>query len=117
VTTDDVRAALVELARELATVLPARADAIAAAFARARANPESSEAREELRGLAHRMRGTAGSHGFHDLSVEAGSIEDEILSRAGSVIPESAWALLAARVESIRAGAARAADDAAKAGA
>jgi HPt (histidine-containing phosphotransfer) domain-containing protein len=108
---DAVRAALRELARELAPLLPERAEAIAAAFAQAHANPESGEAREALRVLVHRMRGTAGSHGFHDLSVEAGCIEDEILAGDERGIDEATWTELAARVETIRAGAARAARD------
>jgi hypothetical protein len=109
---DAVRSALRELARELAVLLPARADAIAEAFERARANPSSVEARESLRVLAHRMRGSAGSHGFDGLSREAGVIEDCLLAGKESLAAD-VWSLLAARVGEIRAGAERAAREAA----
>ncbi|MGO8995015.1 MAG: Hpt domain-containing protein [Polyangiaceae bacterium] len=113
---DAVREALRELAREMAALLPERADAIAKAFERARANPESGEAREGLRVLAHRMRGSAGSHGFAELSRDAGVIEDEILA-AGSILTAEVWALLAARVAQICAEASRAAREASAEGA
>ena len=110
-TEDPVRAALRELSRELAVLLPERARAIAAAFDRARANPESVEAREALRVLVHRMRGSAGSHGFHELSRDAGLIEDELLGGESSFSQE-VWSRLASRVEEIRTRAERVARDA-----
>jgi hypothetical protein len=114
VTHDAVRAALRELARELAPLLPERARAIAVAFERARANPDDREARGTLRLLVHRMRGTAGSHGFLDLSREAGCIEDGIMAEDAEAASD--WASWAERVEKIRAGAERAARDAASEG-
>lgn len=108
---DAVRAALRDLALELAGLLPERAEAIAEAFARARASPGSVEARENLRVLAHRMRGSAGSHGFEELSVEAGLIEDALLA-GGDAVPAEAWDGMAERVAKIRAGAASAAREA-----
>jgi HPt (histidine-containing phosphotransfer) domain-containing protein len=107
-TRDPVRVALRELAQELAPLLPARAEAIASAFETARARPESADARESLRLLAHRMRGTAGSHGFHALSKSAGLIEDRILSADGTVLDDEAWVAIAEYVQDIRDGAARA---------
>jgi HPt (histidine-containing phosphotransfer) domain-containing protein len=112
VTAAAVRDAIRELARELAVLLPERADAITTAFERARANPENLEARETLRVLVHRLRGSAGSHGFDGLSREAGLIEDCLLAEGESLAEAGTWQRLAARVGEIRIGAERAAREA-----
>jgi HPt (histidine-containing phosphotransfer) domain-containing protein len=105
---DAIRAALRELAMELAPLLAARAEAISQAFEDARAQPESGDAREKLRVLAHRLRGTAGSHGFHAISRSAGLIEDRILSAPGAPLDDAAWLVLAGYVADVKDGAARA---------
>lgn len=111
-TAEAVRNAIRELARELAVLLPARAEAITIAFERARASPENLEARETLRVLVHRLRGSAGSHGFDELSREAGLIEDCLLAEGESLAERGTWQRLAAWVGEIRTGAERAASEA-----
>ncbi len=105
---DALRAALRELATELAPLLPERAEAISRAFEDARAQPENGDAREKLRVLVHRLRGTAGSHGFHAISRSAGLIEDRILSAAGAPLDDAAWLALAGYVADVKDCAARA---------
>jgi hypothetical protein len=60
----------------------------------------------------HRLRGSAGSHGFDGLSREAGVIEDCLLAGGEALADEGTWRLLAARVGEIQRGAERAAREA-----
>lgn len=64
---DDVERALAELRREYARELPAKVSAIVEALAR------NDRATATL--LAHRLRGTAGSYGFAEVSAAAATIE------------------------------------------
>jgi two-component system OmpR family response regulator len=82
--------------------LPGRVEVLAAALDRARAD-RGIEILEDARTLAHKLRGSAGSHGMDRLSEAAGRIE-EALRRAGGVHGEDAWdqvdkALAAVRAE------------------
>jgi CheY-like chemotaxis protein len=106
---EEVRAAARELARELAVTLPDRAGELAEAFGRARAAPESDEARDAVRRVAHRLRGTAGSHGFAAIGAAAASIEDALLAGRPD---DATWTALAAHVARVHDEAARAAQEA-----
>ncbi len=105
-----VQQALKELARELAPLLGDRAEAIRSAFEAARvAAPDDREKREQLRILAHRLRGTAGSHGFTAISDDAGHIEEKLIAAGDGAIDATSWTTIAGHVEGIRVAAARAA--------
>lgn len=75
--TPEVLAALRELQLEYGKVLPELAGKLAEVFRKAIAEPDIQlVALEELRALAHKLRGSAGSYGFPDVGVWATRIED-----------------------------------------
>lgn len=97
----------VQAATEPASLVAARVDAAARAYAQtlthkldairaawlAQANPETAEK------LAHRLRGTAGCYGFDEVGSAAGALEDALVGRANDATLEAAFAALAAAVE------------------
>lgn len=86
----EIAAAARELAREFAEVLPERVEALAAALAEAKLAPGNAEKREHVIHLAHRLAGTAGSHGFEDVGVAARAIEDLLVDHASHASLEAA---------------------------
>ncbi len=66
---DELEAELAALRLEYAASLSPKARAIVVALA---------TDREEARALAHRLRGTAGSFGFAEVSAAAGALEDAL---------------------------------------
>jgi diguanylate cyclase (GGDEF)-like protein len=69
-----------ELAASYRAQLPGRLDTLAAALERVRSSPDDRDTRTALRKIAHELRGTAGSFGYHDVSDVAGRIEDALVS-------------------------------------
>jgi len=67
---DEVDEELAALRRAYGRDLPAKARAVSEALAK--------DDRGTAALLAHRLRGTAGSYGFAEVSVAAGSIEDAL---------------------------------------
>ena len=70
-----VLAALAELREEYSRELPPIIDALAATVARL---GTEHDARGDAKARAHRLRGTAGSYGFHGVSEAAASLEREL---------------------------------------
>ncbi len=66
---------------------------------------EPGEALERARGLAHRLKGTAGSYGFDAESQAFAALEDALESCAGPE-PEDAWRAVDAALARLRGGAA-----------
>jgi len=60
---------LARLRQEYARALPGKIDTLAAALDRLRGGPGAPDLFEAARLLAHRLRGTAGSYGFVDVSA------------------------------------------------
>lgn len=77
---DELEARLEAIRSKLIEGLPARADALREAAHRI--CPEDGRPTEELRRLAHRLAGIAGSHGFHGLTEESRAAEQLIGARA-----------------------------------
>ena len=101
-----IRAALAELRDDFASRLPDRIEAVSKAIRAADGDRQDGELRDEARGAAHRLRGSAGSYGFPAVSVAAGRIEDALVAlAAGSAEdPVAAWATITeARAELERA--------------
>lgn len=83
----ELEARLAKLAEATRAELPERARALRAAFA---ALPtDEAHARAELRRLAHMVRGSAGSHGMHEVTEPAARLE-----AAAAAMPASALAAL-----------------------
>jgi HPt (histidine-containing phosphotransfer) domain-containing protein len=88
---DDVQAALAVLRTDYAARLPALIQSLLDLVEEAGERPGVAE---EARLLAHRLRGTAGSYGFVDVSEAAGRIEDAI--EAGELVSPALRSYLAA---------------------
>jgi HPt (histidine-containing phosphotransfer) domain-containing protein len=87
----DLDAALAALQAEYAGELPGLVQALAALVEAGRTDPEAAA---RARRAAHRIRGTAGSYGFHAVGEAAGRIEDAL--EAGEAVgPELVLALRA----------------------
>lgn len=71
---DAIDAELAELRRSYARDLPAKARAVADAVA--------ANDRDTALLLSHRLRGTAGSYAFHEVSVAAGKLEELLEAHA-----------------------------------
>ena len=76
---DRVRAALQELREAYARALPERVAQLAAHVRDARVDGNAAPSWNLARLDAHRLRGSAGSHGFPEVGEQAGAIEDAIL--------------------------------------
>ena len=87
--------------------MPSRGAEVSIAIERLRS--ASPGARQEVRGLAHRLRGTAGSYGFPQAGDAAAKIED-IISDDGIVLGETEWTSLDDAMLALTAAAATAAD-------
>ena len=72
---DDDDDELAEMRADYAAELPGMIAALAAVVARA---GEGRDAAARARAAAHRIRGTAGSFGFHAVGVAAGEVESAI---------------------------------------
>jgi CheY-like chemotaxis protein len=68
---------LVAMRREYVAALPSRVEELAAAVVQAR-RPSDAGSVEAARTLAHKLRGSAGSHGLAAVSEAAGRIEDAL---------------------------------------
>ncbi|AKT43717.1 Hpt domain-containing protein [Chondromyces crocatus] len=100
-----IRAALEEMRSEYRAVVPQQLDEIAVHLAQARSGGDEAsvaEALTQMRRLAHRIRGTAGSFGWVSLSQAAGAIEDALEEGAVS-LPDETTLHLAAALEEARA--------------
>jgi HPt (histidine-containing phosphotransfer) domain-containing protein len=101
---EEIAAAARELAQEFAEVLPARVEALASALAEAKAAPESEALRDQLVLLAHRLAGTAGSHGFDAVGEEARAIENLVVDQGAAMCSdERHWRELEERMAAVRA--------------
>jgi diguanylate cyclase (GGDEF)-like protein len=97
---------LARLRDEYGRSLPARAQELCYAVAKGRASQTLSS---DVRMLAHRLHGTAGSYGFHAVGESAGRVETLLGARDDSTAPAIDWvaldgALLQLRRESAVAG-------------
>src|SRR5262249_42766569 len=72
-------AALADLRRAYARMLPNRVGRISSVLRSWRNAPDNARVRERARTLAHRLRGTAGSYGFPEVGAIVGRVEDAIL--------------------------------------
>ena len=92
-TDDDVETEIAELRRIYRAELPSKVATIA--------NAVSARDRSVAAALAHRLRGTAGSYGFADVSAASGAIEDALAS------DEPDWSAVDAQVAELTAAAGR----------
>jgi HPt (histidine-containing phosphotransfer) domain-containing protein len=82
---DEVERALAELRAEYATTLAARIETVRTAATTALATRDA-EALELATREAHRLRGSAGSYGFPEISEAAGAVEEAFVrARDGDV--------------------------------
>jgi CheY-like chemotaxis protein len=88
--------ALAALREKYLESLPGRTKELADAFEKARARPDDEKALLDVRGHAHKLRGTAGSYGILKYSHCAGLIDDTITSLAkdGKKPEATDWSLL-----------------------
>lgn len=102
-----IRAAFEELHREFSSKLPARIETLAAAIRAADAARDDLALREEARGFAHKLRGSAGSYGFPAISAMAERIEEAfiVLKASPAVDPEAPWATIAAALAELESAA------------
>lgn len=75
----DVTEGFAELRQTYLAALPEKVGALTSALHAAFEQPADLERRAEARGLAHRLRGTAGAHGAVDVGDIAGRIEDLVV--------------------------------------
>jgi diguanylate cyclase (GGDEF)-like protein len=101
---EDPSKGLARLRQEYARALPAKLDSLAAALDRLRETPGSADLLEAARLLAHRLRGTAGSYGFVDVSAAAGRIEDILVEAPPGGPGPAAWEGLEAALGDARSG-------------
>jgi HPt (histidine-containing phosphotransfer) domain-containing protein len=99
-----VLAALRELQAEYGKVLPGLVEKLAREVGEARRAPADPARLEGLRAQAHKLRGTAGSYGFHGVSQAAARLE-EAVQRALAEPGEERWAPLEAAVADMTAAA------------
>ncbi len=78
-----VAEALALLRAEYSAALPDKVDALVRAVHASRRRAGDAELSAEARSHAHRLRGTSGSYGLHEVSLAAGRIE-ELLERSGA---------------------------------
>lgn len=84
----EVMAALRELQEAYAEALPGLAAGLLDAVRRARADAKAKDALEMSRVLSHRLRGTAGSYGFFEISELAAGIEKLVNELSGVAEPQ-----------------------------
>ena len=89
-----ILAALAELREQYARELPQLFTALAAVVAELRADPDVAG---DAKGMAHRLRGTAGSYGFQAVSDAAARLESALTEPL-------AWGEIEAAIEAVRAG-------------
>jgi CheY-like chemotaxis protein len=101
---EDILKALAQAREAFARELPVKLDALAGALSRLQPGREPGEALEDARTRAHKLAGSAGTHGFGAVSVAARRIEDLLVamrSRGGppdaASLDELAHALAQAR--------------------
>jgi len=75
----DFAEALAQLKRVYARELPTKLAGIAEALRQARAFPEDAKVRGRAKSAAHKLRGSAGSHGFAEVGQAAGRIEEALI--------------------------------------
>jgi CheY-like chemotaxis protein len=100
---DAVAAELLALQREYAAGLPAKVAELAEAVERAHQRQADPLLLGEARTLAHQLRGTAGSSGFHGVGASAGLIEDALMGLVAGKAPRDVWnTLRGALAEAVR---------------
>ncbi len=83
--------------REIIVLFVEEMEERAVSFQKALQNALSLGSRDELRVAAHQFKGSAGSHGFGELSVFAKNLEDRLKSNASDEeVTEAAQQLIAA---------------------
>jgi HPt (histidine-containing phosphotransfer) domain-containing protein len=75
---DDVDGAFAALCADYAAALPRLSAALAVMIEEAALPLASPTAKAGARAAAHRIRGTAGSYGFHAVGEAAGAVEDAL---------------------------------------
>jgi HPt (histidine-containing phosphotransfer) domain-containing protein len=108
--TPEVLAALKELQAEYALVLPSLVKKLEDALRAARERPEDPRSLEDVRGQAHKLRGSAGSYGFPEVGDSAARIEEAAVSMQNALTPAGAetWAGLDRAMREMAAAADRA---------
>lgn len=102
---DKLRKKLQRLAEAFAKELPGRVSSLEDAVTKARAEGEHAEALLEARAVAHRMKGTAGTFGFAEVSAKASEIEataDGMLQEKTYSAVDPRWDSIQARLGSLR---------------
>jgi HPt (histidine-containing phosphotransfer) domain-containing protein len=91
-----IQAAFAELRVEFAGKLPDRIEAVSRAIRAAGAAREDGELRDAARSVAHKLRGSAGSYGFPEISAAAGRIEEAFVDLRGEVAadPAASWRVI-----------------------
>lgn len=87
----EVSQALLELQEAYAGALPGLVAQLSGAAAEARLEGEAGEGLETLRMLSHRLRGTAGSYGFMEVSRAAAELE-EVVRQLAEMPGDALWA-------------------------
>ncbi|HLL52964.1 MAG TPA: response regulator, partial [Myxococcaceae bacterium] len=82
---------LLALQNDYARSLPGKVAELAEAVRQAHQRLADAELLGEARTLAHRLRGTAGSYGFHAVSASAAVVEDGILRLVAGNAPKDTW--------------------------
>ena len=83
-------AAVAELRAEYLPTIPEKLAILESLVLRARAEGDG-DSREELRALAHRLRGTMGSYGFAEIGAPIGRIEDALAPPGGAEPRADIW--------------------------
>jgi HPt (histidine-containing phosphotransfer) domain-containing protein len=98
-----IRAAFAELHVEFASKLPERVRVVAAAIRAAEASRDDAELRAQARGAAHRLRGSAGSYGFPEISATSARIEEALIALATTPSGEvaAAWSTIVAALDEL----------------
>lgn len=98
-----IRAAFAELHVEFASKVPARVGVVAATIRAAEASRDDAELRAEACGAAHRLRGSAGSYGFPEISATSARLEDALIALATMPSSEmaAAWTAIVAALREL----------------
>ncbi|MGC4122499.1 MAG: response regulator [Myxococcales bacterium] len=96
-------AALRALSADYARGLPAKGRELSESVRSLRLDASDPTSRSKAQTLAHRLRGTAGSYGFHAIGEAAGAIEDALPEALAPAAPSEAWSALGAALEAFEA--------------
>ncbi len=94
--TDDLAAELAAIRDEYAAGLPQLVAELGVALGKLRTSATDTSAWSEARERAHKMRGTAGTHGLHAVSEAAAAIEDALVASKGQPVEgtKASWSII-----------------------